>query len=214
MLDAQWRPAPRGAFADRPQSPERLAAVAKGEASTEAPTKPSLRAATPARRRRDRPRPPPAKFSLARDEDDKPGKIRSGPGRSSLPPGAEFIAGGGNVKAASKNAKRRAKKKTAGAGGSEDPEGEGPEGGEEAAEEAAAAVASTSLQDSQPAAASGPLDEEARQKRVRALQKKLRQIQELKDKQAAQGDKPLTPEQLEKLSGEKALLDELASLGA
>ncbi|KXZ56093.1 hypothetical protein GPECTOR_2g975 [Gonium pectorale] len=41
LLDAQWRPAPRGAFADRPQSPERLAAVAKGEASTEAPTKPS-----------------------------------------------------------------------------------------------------------------------------------------------------------------------------
>ncbi len=41
LLEASWRPAPRGTFSDRPQSPERLNAVAKGEVSTEAPTKPS-----------------------------------------------------------------------------------------------------------------------------------------------------------------------------
>ena len=46
-------------------------------------------------------------------------------------------------------------------------------------------------------------------KRGRNLQKKLRQIQQLKERQA-QG--PLEPEQLQKLAGEQALLDELSSL--
>ncbi|GFR49369.1 hypothetical protein Agub_g11395, partial [Astrephomene gubernaculifera] len=106
-----WRPAGRGAFTDRPQSPERLSAVAKGEVATTAPTKPSyvpphLRAAGVIA-----PAAPSAKFSLARDEDDKPGRIRSGAGRAPVPPGAEFVGGAGGGKAASKNAKRRAKKK-------------------------------------------------------------------------------------------------------
>ncbi|GLC40839.1 hypothetical protein PLESTM_001117500 [Pleodorina starrii] len=220
LLDAQWRPSPPGAFQDRPQSPERLAAVAKGEASTEAPSKPSyvpphLRAAGGASAAPTNA----VKFSLARDEDDRPGKIKAGPGRSSLPPGADFSAAGGNSKAASKNAKRRARKKGGAGGGSEDPEGEAGEaddgpGAPAAVEQVAAAVASASLQDSQSAGAAAAGDEESRQKRIRALQKKQRQIQELKDKAAAQGDKVLTPEQREKLAGEKAILEELASLGA
>ncbi|EFJ45878.1 eukaryotic translation initiation factor [Volvox carteri f. nagariensis] len=230
LLEARWRPAPRGAFQDRPQSPERLEAVAKGgEAVVAAPTKPSyvpphLRAAGVSSVA------PNPRFNLARDEDDKPGKIKTGSGRSALPPGAEFVAAG-NGKAASKNAKRRARKKGGAAGGSDDPEGDGAVEGDEAAEgpspsgapaalaaeQAAAAVASTSLQGSQHSAVSqsaGEMDEEARQKRIRALQKKQRQIQELKDKISAQGDKALTPEQREKLASEKAILDELASLGA
>ena len=47
-------------------------------------------------------------------------------------------------------------------------------------------------------------------KRARALQKKLRQVQQLKEK-AAQG--PLEPEQMQKIEGEQALIDELKSLG-
>lgn len=61
-----------------------------------------------------------------------------------LAAGAEFIAGGGNAKAASKNAKRRAKKKAGEASGEGD---EGEEaGGAEGAEAATAALASSSLQ--------------------------------------------------------------------
>ncbi|PNW80053.1 hypothetical protein CHLRE_08g375900v5 [Chlamydomonas reinhardtii] len=211
LLDAAWRPVAKDTYQDRPQSPERLSAAAKGEVATSAPTKPSyvpphLRAAgvtsTAAVSSG-------AKFSLARDDDDRPGKIGAAGGRRTvLPPGAEFIAGGGNAKAASKNAKRRAKKKAGEASGEGD---EGEEaGGAEGAEAATAALASSSLQD---AAAAAPLsDEEARQKRIRALQKKQRQIQELKDKRAAGAT--MTPEQLEKLAGEAALMQELASLGA
>lgn len=217
LLEASWRPVPRGTFSDRPQSPERLNAVAKGEASTAAPTKPSyvpphLRAAGGAAASPSGG----AKFSLARDEDDRPGRIKDMAAKR-LPPGAEFIAGG-NTKAASKNAKRRAKKK--GAGGSEDPEGEageedegqqqqGPAGG---AEQAAAALAAASIQEA--GAADPANDEEARQKRIRALQKKARQIAQLKEKIAAEGGKTMTPEQREKLSSEAGILAELASLGA
>ncbi|KAG2430016.1 hypothetical protein HYH02_013844 [Chlamydomonas schloesseri] len=209
LLDAAWRPVAKGAYQDRPQSPERLSAAAKGEVATSAPTKPSyvpphLRAAgvtsTAAASSG-------AKFSLARDDDDRPGKISAAGGRkTALPPGAEFIAGGGNSKAASKNAKRRAKKKGGEASGEGD-DGEEGAGGADGAEAAAAAMASTSLQDAQPLN-----DEESRQKRIRALQKKQRQIQELKDKRAAGAT--MTPEQLEKLAGEEAILSELASLGA
>ncbi|PNH08063.1 Eukaryotic translation initiation factor 2A [Tetrabaena socialis] len=143
-------------------------------------------------------------FSLARDDDDdKPGKIKAG-ARVRLPPGADFVNTSGSNKAASKNAKRRSKKK--------DGEDDGRDATEEAVAEVAEAVASTSLEAPQPAAAV-PDSEEARQKRVRALQKKQRQIQELKDK-LAQGGKALTPEQQEKLAGEQAILQELASLGA
>ncbi|KAG2484504.1 hypothetical protein HYH03_016647 [Edaphochlamys debaryana] len=215
LLEAAWRPAPPGAFADRPQSPERLNAVARGEASTEAPARPQyvpphLRAAGVTAVA------PSAKFSLARDEDDKPGRIRAGAGgRSALPPGAEFIAGG-NTKAASKNAKRRSRGKKGGAGGeepSEDGEGGAGEASGDGVDAAAAGVAGVSVQDAAPAP-SPANDEESRQKRARALQKKLRQVQELKDKRAAQGDNALTPEQHEKLAGEAALLAELAELGA
>jgi translation initiation factor 2A len=47
-------------------------------------------------------------------------------------------------------------------------------------------------------------------KRLRNLQKKLRQIQQLKEKQAAGAD--LEPEQVQKIATESALLDEIASL--
>ena len=47
-------------------------------------------------------------------------------------------------------------------------------------------------------------------KRARALQKKLRQVQQLKEK-AQQG--PLEPEQMQKIAGEQALIEELQSLG-
>ena len=47
-------------------------------------------------------------------------------------------------------------------------------------------------------------------KRARALQKKLRQVQQLKERA---GQEALEPEQLQKIAGEAALVAELRSLG-
>ena len=48
-------------------------------------------------------------------------------------------------------------------------------------------------------------------KRLRNLQKKLRQVQQLKEKQAK--GEPLDPEQLAKIRGEAGLLADIKSLG-
>ena len=47
-------------------------------------------------------------------------------------------------------------------------------------------------------------------KRGRNLQKKMRQIEQLKERQ---GQGPLDAEQLQKIAGEQAIIDELQSLG-
>ena len=47
-------------------------------------------------------------------------------------------------------------------------------------------------------------------KKVRNLQKKLKQIQQLKDKQSTQA---LTPEQIQKLASEQCILAEIQQLG-
>ena len=48
-------------------------------------------------------------------------------------------------------------------------------------------------------------------KKLRNLQKKLRQVQQLKEKQAK--GEPLEPEQVAKIGGEAGLLAEIQSLG-
>ncbi len=50
-------------------------------------------------------------------------------------------------------------------------------------------------------------------KRLRNLQKKLRQVQQLKERAAA-GGAPLEPEQLQKIAGEGALQEEIRTLEA
>jgi len=49
-------------------------------------------------------------------------------------------------------------------------------------------------------------------KKVRNLQKKLKQIQQLKDKRDAGGGSALTPEQMQKLESEQLVLSELHHL--
>lgn len=242
LYEASWRPAPPGTYQDRPQSPERVAAAAKGGVAPAAGLGgPSY--VPPHQRNAGATATAPTSFSLARDKDDKPGKIKASPPGAivqglpqrahRLPPGAEFVAG--SAGGAPKNAKRRAKKKkAAGAegGGSEDGEGaEGAEGGEEEAQVQAAAAAMAAASVSGAGTAGGPDagtggpgpapgpggedgPEEARQKRIRALQKKHRQLAALKEKAAKDGEASLQPEQREKLRAEQALLDELAALGA
>jgi hypothetical protein len=132
-------------------------------------------------------------FSLAYDSSSKPGRISQSTGKP-MPPGAEFVS-----KAASKNAKKRANKKAkGGADGSaagddaEDHESAaaaaGAAGGQQSSS-AAAGVAGVTEQlagASVSGAAGG--DGDAAQKRVRALQKKLRQIQQLKERRDTEGE--------------------------
>jgi hypothetical protein len=123
-------------------------------------------------------------FSLAYDSSSKPGRISQTTGKP-MPPGAEFVS-----KAASKNAKKRANKKAkAGADGA---------AGEDGDDEPAAAAAGQGSSSSTAAEVAGVTEQlagasvsgeaDAAQKRVRALQKKLRQIQQLKEKRDAEGE--------------------------
>lgn len=100
--------------------------------------------------------------------------------------GFDFV----DPKAAAKNAKKRANKKKASGEAGQDDEDEG------AASVAAAGVAalnvSAASQPSEGAAGEGAAGPDP-EKRIRALQKKLRQIRDLKDKMAAQGTTFGTP---------------------
>jgi translation initiation factor 2A len=105
-----------------------------------------------------------------------------------LPAGFEFV----DTKAASKNAKKRANKKSKAPGaGGDDSEGEeqgtaastsGQQKPSSGAAQAAAGVASLSMTDGNQDGEGGDAA-----KRVRALQKKLRQIQQLKERLEKEG---------------------------
>lgn len=117
LFQASWQPATKGTFEDKPQTPRSVEVAEAPEALPPQPIKaagyipPHLRnnpAAAAAAK---------ASFSLARDPNDRGGKIPPGKtvavptAASNLPPGAAPPMS----KAASKNAKRRSKKKADGA---------------------------------------------------------------------------------------------------
>ena len=62
------------------------------------------------------------------------------------------------------------------------------------------------------AAADGSSQGNDAAKKARSLQKKLKQIQQLKDKRDTNGASTLSPEQLQKLEGEQSILLELQQL--
>lgn len=130
-------------------------------------------------------------------------RAAGGARHSTLPPGfsADPAPGGGGG-GGSKNAKKRANKKKGkeGEGGDDD----------EATEAPPAAAAPTSQPPAGDAAGGGEGDA---LKRARALQKKLRQIQQLKEKLAKEGPAALEPEQRQKIETEAALVSELKALG-
>ncbi|GAB4814302.1 hypothetical protein N2152v2_001348 [Parachlorella kessleri] len=131
LLEARWLPAPEGTFEDRPQSPRAAAVGASaapgGAAGAAAPLPPQPVRASGYVPPHLRGNPgaavaAAASFSLARDPNDKGGRIAPGQVKATaaptanLPPGAAPPAS----KAASKNAKRRAaakKKEGEGAAG-------------------------------------------------------------------------------------------------
>lgn len=126
LYEASWMPAAEGAYEDRPQSPRAAgAAAANGSGGAAAlPAQPARAAGYVPPHMRGKPgaaAAAAATFSLARDANDKGGKIPTGAvaarpaPATNLPPGAAPPPS----KSASKNAKRRAaaKKKAAGEDG-------------------------------------------------------------------------------------------------
>ena len=77
----------------------------------------------------------------------------------------------------------------------------------------AAGIAAVSLEDSTPATVQDSSDQGTDLgKKIRNLQKKLKQIQQLKDKRESAGISSLTHEQLQKLESEQSVLSELYQL--
>ncbi|KAL3135760.1 hypothetical protein ABBQ32_007323 [Trebouxia sp. C0010 RCD-2024] len=214
LLEATWQPAPAGAYPDLPQSP-RAQASTSGKAPTSA-APPQKQGYVPPHSRRGDGTSSAASFSLSHDASG-PGKLGSVRGRA-LPPGAAPP----DTKSASKNSKRRSKKK--GGGAVTDATGEG-EGGTDGVAPAVvdAAVAGQQMKmtagawedraSTAPiAAADGISQGTDAAKKARSLQKKLKQIQQLKDKRDTNGASTLSPEQIQKLESEQLILLELQQL--
>ena len=200
LLQVEFGPAAStDLFCDRPASPDK---IKKGrEASKGGAGRPAAYV-PPHLKGKGRGASSGSTFSLAYDKSENgPGKIKQNQGyqrktQSNLPPGAELAT---NSKAASKNAKRRAKKRAQQEAQAENPDqSAGPAEDPPRAEEAAAE------ESKQEAPAGAPVVVDAA-KRIRNLEKKLRQIDQIKAK--PKGD--LTPEQLKKLETEDEIRKEI-----
>lgn len=221
LMLASWRPRPRGAFQDRPPSPDRAkAAGAAGKAAA----KPAAKAAY---------RPPGARggsglASLLRQElgstqaESSTTATRVGQGvQQNLPPGMappepskQQSGKSGSGTAASRNARKKAAIAAAEAAAQADASApQAPVAAE--VKEAKPKEAPTAASGGYPAAASGAAkgpasDNPEVEKKVRALRKKFRDIQKLKETEPSKLDKL----QREKIEGEGDLVRQMAELGA
>ncbi|BDA46939.1 Eukaryotic translation initiation factor 2A [Coccomyxa sp. Obi] len=196
LLEARWQPAPADAFPDRPQSPRAngssATAAAPATAKASGYVAPHLRGSAGASSS--------GNFSLAHDPSDTRGRIGVNAHHKNLVPGAPTP----DTKTASKNAKRRQRAK---AKATDDTQAS------EDITQPPAEVKSITEGVSALPTSEGPAQEEAGTdagKRLRNLQKKLRQVQQLKEKQAAGA--ALEPEQLQKVASEAALMQEIKAL--
>lgn len=213
LLQAVWLPTPSETFDDRPSSPRSSAKAAAatataGGAAIKQPPPKSTGYVPPSRRGAAATAVPgaPLDFGAAYDRHARASKTSNAAaaGRTVLQ-GNSPSAGGG---AASKNAAKRARKKAASAADSTtdcaDVEG------------VTSAVADISTAASQKQPSVGQMSQPSQTaaeggdtaKRLRNLQKKLRQVQELKDKKL----KTLDADQKSKLASEESLLREIQSL--
>jgi translation initiation factor 2A len=233
LYEVRCRPAPAGVYPDRPQSPRLKDLLRKREEEAQAKA-----AAAPVKQAYRHPNATGASADIFKRDDRTEGRRvyqppgarggpRSIPGAGppgSGPPGSGPAPAGASTgapagKNAAKNAKKKEKKRLeqekealkaqtlatlkgkepASASGQANGGGNGNGG----AADAAAAAAETAA-----AAAAAPVDPA---KRAKAINKKLRAIDDLKAK--AESGETLLPEQLEKMSAEKDLRKELAKLG-
>lgn len=229
LLNACWRPRPRGApgCQDRPPSPARVEAAAKG-----------LKAAAKPEAKKAAYRPPNARGggglaeqlrkelgSTVADSSSTMSKAMGGSGPSRLPPGAgpadmQQPGGGGGTagnSAASRNARKKAgKEKAAAAAVAEAASPDAvsaalqasaaPVGFEPPARHAAA-VEETAKDN---VAAGGGADNPEVEKKVKALRKKLREIEKVKEKP----EKDRDVLQKQKILGEADIIRQIRELGA
>lgn len=207
LYECEWRPAPADTFEDLPMSP---GAAKAGALATAATAESNSGYIPPHLRKAGVTQAPRANFSLAYDlNESAPGKIRSGgaafgAGRRGEIPGA---GPAGPSKSASKNAKRRAKAKANKASGErQDMVAAGAEGASETAD----ALARVTVGGAPEAAATAPPP--GPEKKLRGLNKKIKQIEELKQKQA--GGQELNAAQLEKLKAEPEVRSGIRELEA
>lgn len=222
LLNASWRPRPRGAFADRPPSPGRTApkampAAAKAaEAKKKAYVPPGARGGPTAARPDSGGLAAMLRQELGSSATDQQAttaaKVVAEPGRGSVP-GAAPDEGGANCN--SRNARKKRAKEAA-------QEKEEAEKREKAAAALTPAKAAPAKAKSAPAPAKEPeaaaparvpandleVSPEV-EKRIRNLRKKLQQIEKLKEKSPGE----LDPLQREKIQTEGEILAELRELG-
>lgn len=218
LLLAGWRPRPRGAFQDRPPSPGRKAGDPKAQ---------------PASPKKQAYRPPGARGggglaellrkelgSTAAESSTTAVKVTgaapaAAAPRQALPPGAspDLLKQQESASAANARNERKKKAKEAAKAAAEAAEQERQVAALSAPSAAAGypkakAVAKAPAPVAAPAAEEGG-DADETEKKVRALRKKLREIEKLKEK-----DGPLDPLQKQKIDGEAELLRQLRDLGA
>lgn len=205
LYDLKFRPALPGYYPNRPQSPRRKGADGESSAAAAAPAPakpqayrpPNSTGALAAMMRRDET----GSKKLDRNKYVAPRMATATaiPGMSAPKPIPGMSAAAAAPKKPSKSARKKKAVEAAEA--------------QKAVQEALAKVSvSAAPVDAAPPAPvpAAALTPEEKQKKVKALMKKLKQIDTIKEKQAA-GD-ALNPDQLLKLSGEQALRDEIAQL--
>lgn len=219
LLAASWRPMSRGAFQDRPASPERVKKdQGKGGASG---GKAGYPAAEP---KKQAYRPPGARSGggladMLRKElgstqvEASSTATKFGSATTRLPPGAspdDVKASAGGAGQNNRNARRAKAKENAAIDASKAPN-EPAEPSKVSAPAPAAKAAASPAAALVPCPVSQAADENVEvEKKVRTLRKKLRDIEKLKEKPAAELEKL----QLEKLKGEADLIRQIRELGA
>lgn len=196
LLQVEWGTYPKDSspFEDRPASPDRIR-TSNGKAASAQASKP--KAYVPPHLKNSRGgSSSSSSFSLAYDSKEaSPGKIKS-QSHSRLPPGAEPAVS----KAASKNAKRRAKKNAKLKEQEQTSDKAKPVGKKDDVEALSKDLSQQNI-DGKPST-----DDVA--KKIRNLEKKLRQIEQLKEKPRDS----LTSEQVQKLETEVAIRQEVNAL--
>jgi translation initiation factor 2A len=185
VMEVKWRPAPEGMYADRPASPGRAKASDAAAAAADAPPKPVGAYRPPGARGG-------ASFKLHDDVEVQPQTTLTNLAQAQK--STPFVPIGGEPeklsKSAIKNLKKKEKKKQEAANAS---------GNQEVVEQQVAAVA----------IAEPPSAVEV-EKKIRAVKKKIRQIEELKERQA--GGETLEKTQIQKIESLPTLEAELAGL--
>eukprot|EP01025_Chloroclados_australasicus_P059651 TRINITY_DN7554_c0_g1_i1.p1 TRINITY_DN7554_c0_g1~~TRINITY_DN7554_c0_g1_i1.p1 ORF type:complete len:634 (+),score=76.72 TRINITY_DN7554_c0_g1_i1:142-2043(+) len=215
LLDARWRPAQDGVFPDLPadqehvqqQQQQQKASQQQGESSGSY-VPPHLRNKMGGGSSSSK-----TQFSLAYDPDDQAGKVKqvfqNRQNARSTVPGEEYA-----TQSLSKSAKKRQNKKK-NAEATQDTEQTVVQSTQQMSNVQLTSSSTNQATSSQQHGLTDGMQPQEMdvQKRIKNLQKKYRQIQQLKEKLETQGKDSLEPEQIAKIATEQSVVQEIQSLG-